>query len=268
MAILTIARTSGSGGEDIGKAVAEKLGYEYVGKNRLLSGIEIRGEKWLEWGKELDEHAPSPWERFAQSFTGFVALMESAILGYALEDKKVITGRGGNWILKDVPFALRIHVTGSKEVRAKRISDREHVNIDTARRMIEYSDHERMEYLTTVYHRDPFDPKEYDMVFDTDKLSENEVVSLILTEIPAREKLATPEAWESLRRRALAARIKAEISADFRTFVPTLEVIHDGKAIVLRGIVHSEKEQKLVAETAARVAESTPVKSELRFRGQ
>jgi cytidylate kinase len=267
MAIVTIARLGGSGGEEIGKAVAEELGYEYIGKNRILKGVEVHGDKWLEWGRELDEHSPSPWERFDRSFTGFVSLVESAIYQYGLEDRKVITGRGGNWLLKDVPFALRLFITGSPEERAKRVSDREHVNLATARRLIEYSDHERMEYLTTVYHRDPMDPEEYDMVFNTDNLGFDEIVRQILDEVPAREQRATPEAREALRRMALVASVKAAISTDFRTYVPTLEVAHDGKGIVVRGIVHSQKEQKLVMEIANRVAASTPVRSELNYRG-
>lgn len=267
MAIVTIARMTGSGGEQIGKAVAEKLGYEYVGKNRILAGVEVRGEKWLEWGKEMDEHGPSLWERFDRSFAGFVSLVESGIYEYALEDRKVIAGRGGNWLLKDVPFALRLLFTGSREERARRVSDQEHVNIETARRMVEYSDHERTEYLSIVYHRDPFDPNEYDMVFNTDRRDLDDVVRQVVDQIPAREQLATPEARVKLQRLALAARIKAAISTDFRTFVPTLEVVHEGNRIVVRGIVHSPKEKDLVMEIARKASESTPVRSELQYRG-
>lgn len=267
MAVVTIGRTGGSGGEEIGKAVAEKLGYEYVGKNLILKGVEVHGEQWLEWGKQLDEHGPSPWERFDRSFTGFVSLVESCIYGYALENNKVITGRGGNWLLRDIPFVLRTYITAPIEERIRRVSDREHVNMETARRMLEFSDHERSSYLHTVYHRDGSNPEDYDMVFNTGSLSYDEVVGQILGEIPARDKMATAEAREKLRQLALAAEVKARISTDFRTFVPTLEVFHDGKQIVVRGIVHSAKEQKLVIETARSAAGSTPVRSELHYRG-
>jgi len=35
MAIVTVARECGSGGEDIAKAVAEKLNYDYVSKSTI-----------------------------------------------------------------------------------------------------------------------------------------------------------------------------------------------------------------------------------------
>jgi hypothetical protein len=133
--------------------------------------------------------------------------------------------------------------------------------------MIDFGDHERMEYLTSVYHRDPLDPLEYDAVFDTDRTGIDEVAGQIVSQIPERGKKATPEAREKLRRVALAAKVKAEIASDFRMFVPTLEVIHDGKEIVVRGIVHSQKERDLLMEIASRIAASTPVRGELHLRG-
>jgi len=267
MAVVTIARTGGSGGEEIGKAVAQKLGYEYIGKNMILKGVEVRGEQWLEWGKQLDEHGPSPWERFDRSFTGFVSLVESCIYGFALENNKVITGRGGNFLLKDVPFALRTYITAPVEERIRRVSDREHVNMETARRMIGFSDHERSSYLHTVYHRDGADPEDYDMVFNTGSLSVDEVARQILDEIPAREKQATPEAQEKLRQLALAARIKADILTDFHVFIPTLEVVHDGEAIVIQGVAHSLKQQERVLEIARRAAGTDRIRSLLNLRG-
>ncbi len=270
MAIVTISRGSGTLGEDIGKAVAGKLGYEYVGKDMILKEIQAQAcpqDKWLEWGRELDEHGPSVWERFDRSFLGFVALVESAVYGFALKNNRVIMGRGANWLLRDVPYALRVRIVAPMEERINRVSDREHVNKETARRMIEFSDHERTSYLHAVYRKDGSEPEDYDMVFDTGKLGVEEVVGLIADAIPARERQATPQAGERLDQLALAAKVKAAVNTDFRTFVPTLEVVHDGSGIILRGIVHSAKEQKLVMETAKVAAGPTPVRSELQYRG-
>lgn len=267
MAIVTIARTSGSGGEEIGKAVAGELGYEYIGKNRILENVEVRGEQWLDWGKQLDEHAPSPWERFDRSYTGFVSLVEGAICRYALENNKVIMGRGGNWLLREIPYVLRVYITASAEERIRRISDREHVNIETARRMVEFSDNERTRYLRNAYHREGTNPEDYDMVFNTGSVSSEEVARQIVDEMSEREKRDTPEARGKLGRLAMEAYIRSAILTDPRIFVPTLEVVHDGTGIVVRGVVHSAQEQALVVEIARRFAESTPVRSALRFRG-
>ena len=60
MAIVTISRESGTGGEAIGKAVAGKLGYEYLDKTAIFRDLEEHGKQWAEWGKEMDEHSARP----------------------------------------------------------------------------------------------------------------------------------------------------------------------------------------------------------------
>ena len=268
MAIVTITRQAGSGGEDIGKGSAERLGYVYVGKERTFQELEKHGERWLDWGRNLDEHCPTLWEHYDPSFSGFVSLIEENILNYAVKDKAVIMGRGAHWLLRDIPHVLRILIIAPLEVRINRIIDHEHVNGETATRLVEFSDHERSCYIHAVYRRNWVDPGDYDVMFDTGRLSYEEVIEMVLDEIPERDKQATHEAKERLQRLALAAKVKAEIATDFRFFVPTLEVVHDGSMIVVRGIVHSIKEHKMVENIARAVAAPTEIKCELHYRAK
>jgi cytidylate kinase len=267
MAIVTISRESGAGGETIGRAVAGKLGYEYFDTKAIFLDLEEHGKEWARWGKEMDEHCPTVWERFDRSFSGVVALVEAHIFQHALKDNVVIMGRGGYWLLKDVPYALRVRIDGSIEERIGRVCDREDVNRETAERLIAFSDHERSCYVRNVYRRDISDPGDYDLVLNLDRMRLDEVVARIVDEIPARDKQATVEAREKLRRMAAAANVKAEVSTDFRVFVPTLEVFHDGTAIVVRGIVHSKEGLERVREIAARTAAPEKVRIELHYRG-
>ena len=63
MAILTVSREFGSGGREIGQAVAKILNYTYIDKERLLGDMRASGKEWEEWGKNLDEHCPTVWEK-------------------------------------------------------------------------------------------------------------------------------------------------------------------------------------------------------------
>ncbi|HAK88019.1 MAG TPA: hypothetical protein DCP24_02900, partial [Nitrospiraceae bacterium] len=140
MAILTISREFGSGGREVGLMTAKSLNYEYIDKEQLLADIRAVGKDWERYGKNLDEHCPTTWEKYDWSFRGFIALFQSLILNYALNDKTVIMGRGGNFLLKGIPYALRIRVTGPIEQRIERIIRRESLDRDTARRLIEKAD--------------------------------------------------------------------------------------------------------------------------------
>lgn len=268
MAIVTVARECGSGGEDIAEAVAKKLNYDYVNKSTIYAEMEEHGKKWLKWGKELDEHAPSAWERFDQSYAGYQALVEHCIYKAAMKDNVVILGRGGNFLLKDIPSALRIRISASVEDRAKTLAARFGVEEAAARKMLKYSDHERATFIKRFYHKDWYEPDEYDLVLNSSHMSADEIVKLILDEIPARDRAAKPEVRETLRRLELAARVKVAIITDFHQFMPTLEVSHDGKGIVLRGVyLFSQERMKVLLDIAEQAAGSTPVRSELHFRG-
>jgi cytidylate kinase len=267
MAIVTISRECGSGGEEIGKAVARKLKYEFVYRSTIYREIEKHGEQWLKWGTELDEHAPSIWERFDRSFAGYVALVEHCIYEVALKNNVVILGRGGNWLLQEIPHALRVRIIAPMEDRIRLVGEREGVNREAAEKILKFSDHERSIFLKRAFHRDWTHVEDYDLILNTSHLSYDEVVKLIIDEIPARDKQATPEAEEKLRRLALTAKVKADIRTDFRVFIPTLEVIHDGTAIVIRGVARDLKQQERVVEIARRSASPTKVRSELHVRG-
>jgi len=266
MAVLTVSRAFGSGAEEIGREVAQRMGYLYVDKEQILQDMKAAGERWERLGQELDEAAPSLWERFDWEYRAFVSLMESHIYDYALRDGVVLMGRGAVFLLGDIPFVLRVRITAPLEQRAERIMMREQMDRQTAEWVINKMDKDRDAYCFINYHRHLADAENYDMVFDTSVTSMETVVTAITTALAERDGLATDEARKRLARRALCARIKAAIATDPRFLVPTLEVFHDGESVILRGIVRRAQESCLIEETAKRLAGSNPVKNELHPR--
>jgi osmotically-inducible protein OsmY len=65
---------------------------------------------------------------------------------------------------------------------------------------------------------------------------------------------------------ALTSRVKSHLFTNPKIFVPTLEIVHDGRAIVLQGVVHNPKEYHLVEEMARQAAGSHPLRNELHYR--
>jgi cytidylate kinase len=267
MAILTISREYGSGGREIGQAVAESLAYEYVDKDKVLEDIRAVGHEWETWGKDLDEHCPTIWEKYDWSFRGFGALIESVVLGYAVKDRAVIVGRGGNFLLESIPHALRVRVVAPMEQRIARIARRESLDTETAKWLIERTNRERSCFLLALYGKRWDDPSEYDMVFDTGVRPVEETVLVIKEMLVEREAHNTEESRVTVRKRALAAKIKAGLLTDPTILIPVLDVIYDGKDIVLRGIVHNPKERKRIENAAKELAGETVLRNELHYRG-
>ncbi|MDI6745320.1 MAG: cytidylate kinase family protein [Thermodesulfovibrionales bacterium] len=267
MAILTISREFGSGGREIGLMVAKSLNYEYVNKERLLADIHATGKEWEEYGKHLDEHCPTIWEKYDWSFRGFTALLQSLILNYALNDKVVIMGRGGNFLLKDIPYALRVRVTGPIEQRVERIIKRESFDRNMAHWLIEKTDKERACFIHLIYGKHWDSPEEYDMVLDGGSKTLDELTAIVKKALLEKDRFKTEDAKNKLMLRSLAAKIKAELLTDPSFFIPTLDVIYDGKEILLRGVIHTPKEHKRIEEKAKELAGDVPIKCELHYRG-
>jgi cytidylate kinase len=271
MAILTIARKYGSGGREIGQAIAEQLNYDYIDRRRILDDMRAEGKQWEEQAKYFDENYPTLWERYDWSFRGFVALNQSYFFNYALKDKAVIMGRGGNFLLKGIPFILRVRVIAPIEKRIEKVMEREGVNSENARWLIEKADHEMAGAIYLIYGRDWDNLAEYEMVFNTGIQSPDEIITTIKNALLEKEKLNTGKAKKILQLRALAAKIKAEITTNPQYCISVLDVDpkEEGmieKGLIIRGIIHNQNDIRKIEETAKKLAGDIPVECGLQYR--
>ncbi|HOE16381.1 MAG TPA: cytidylate kinase-like family protein [Syntrophorhabdaceae bacterium] len=273
MSILTIAREYGSGGKDIGRKVAERMGYDYVDRGRILEDMRKIGTQWEELAKYFDENKPDVWERFKWSFRGYVALIQSHILHYALQDNMVIMGRGGNFLLKGIPHVLRIRTTASIEKRIEKVMQWQETNSENAEWLIKRADKEMAGAVYLVYGFAWDDRAQYDLLFDTGLQSYDEIVDVIAKELQARESLKTDKAVKLLALKALAAKINADLAIDNTLHISSLDVKLKEEGLVeygliVSGAVHTNSDIPRIKDIVGRVAGSTPIEYDLRFRWQ
>lgn len=266
MAILSISRQYQSGGREIGQMVAEQMGYELVDKERILTELTAAGKKWGDLGEELDEVRPNLWEKFDWEYRGFVALIEAAIYAYALKDRLVIMGRGSTFLLKDISHVLKIRVTAPLETRIRRLMNIGLIDRTTAEWLVLKTDRNRAGYIQTNYGKNWEDRANYDLLFDTGEQSYEQILPTVLEALREREKRFTPEGQQKLNGYALAARAKARIITHPGVFIPTLDILYDGQALVLRGVVHNPREYHWVEEMACQTAKALPIRNELHYR--
>ena len=266
MAILTISREYGSGGRDIGRMVAERLGYQYVDKERLFQDLEQAGERWGRAARELDEVCPTVWERYDWQYRGYVAQVEALILAYAAEDNVVIIGRGGSFLLREAPFCLRVRLVAPLEVRITRIMEREQLNRTAAERLIHQVDGDRACFIKANYGSAWDSEDVVDMTLNTASLTYEQVAELLIEGLTDKDRLTTPEAKARLQDIALAYRLKACIATDPGVLVPTLEVKLEEGVLVVSGIIHNPKELHLIEDIAREVCGDRTVRLDLHHR--
>jgi len=272
MAILTISREIGTEGLEIGKRIAKELGYDIFDKTRALEELRAEGSRWGEVIDRLDGHAPSLWQKYDWHYMGYVALAQNHVLNCALSGKVVIVGRGANFLLEGVPYALRARLVAPMQVRLRRVtredgcSDFVCISTEASRELLEKVDRESDNLVKAAFGRDGRDPKDYDITLNMEGVGVEETVETLKGMLARREAYRDPRAEDQLRRKALAARVKVAIFTNPAFSVPTLEVHIVGEEILLKGVVHNAKEHQLIEEEAKKAAGPVPVKCELRYR--
>jgi cytidylate kinase len=266
MAVLILSREHQNGCVEIGKAVASQLNYEFVDRHSIYASLKTAGEKWGKLALELDEEPPTLWEQFDREYLGFIALIESTIYEAALRNRAVILGRGSAFILHDAPQALKVRLHAPLTVRIERRMNQEKEDRGTAEAYIERADKSRNGYVEALYGKKVADFSNYDLAYNTAIQTYDQVTRNLVEILENWDRKDTPESRGGLENRALAARAKARIFTHPEIFIPTLELFFDGRAIVIKGVVHNPMEYKLIREILHQTVDPHPIRNELHYR--
>jgi cytidylate kinase len=108
------------------------------------------------------------------------ALIREAVIQTAARGKVVIVAHAASHALDAGPQTLRVFVTASPAIRAKRVATAEQVDDARAARTIKDSDAGRRDYLKRFYSVDSESPTDYDVVVNTDHVSTDDAVEIVL----------------------------------------------------------------------------------------
>ena len=127
--IITISREFGAGGGQIGKAVAERLGYYYLDKDMIIRSAMESSNLTASDFRMYDEKVPFDFG-FGQSLFDFYnkplnerlfAAQREAILKAGEKGNCVIVGRNANVVLKEFDHSLHVFVSASQYFRLQNL---------------------------------------------------------------------------------------------------------------------------------------------------
>ena len=222
MSIVTVSHEIGAGGPEIGQKVAERLGLHYVDQE-LISDAALRYGVLEEKLSSLDESKPSLFERFDAETRRYITVLQTAVFEFAEQDRVVLMGRAGQWLLRGLPHVLRIRVMAPFDRRVKRLAKKlsgqmgEQTNPRTVQDMARRDDQEKLGRMRYLYEVDLRDPSLYDIVINTDKLSIDAGVELVAATLQRPELATTPEAQQLVTDRALASRVQVALATNPET---------------------------------------------------
>jgi len=211
--VVCISRTTAAGGEDVGRSVAERLGFRYVDEQiiewaarqarvepalvakaehrqpllrRLLEkiprGAELAGMVTLATGIPVDAFVRSPAASKVEA-ADLRAMILAAIHAVAGAGQAVIVAHAASMALSGTGGVLRVLVTASTETRVSRVAEYERIIPEEAERRIAVSDRERREYFQTFYKIQEELPTHYDLLINTDALTTEQAVAVVLAAV-------------------------------------------------------------------------------------
>lgn len=198
--VVCISHATGAGGEEVGRLVAEELGFLYLDNEIVAQAAARAGVGPADVAdaerrrslvtRALDAISQGGGETWTMGTVGLpptggklgrydlLALIREAIELAAARGDVVIVAHAAAHVVANAD-ALRVLVTASPDKRAKRLSELQGIDAAEARREIKDADAGRRDYLKSFHGVDQEAPTHYDLVLNTDALGIEEAARVI-----------------------------------------------------------------------------------------
>jgi len=253
MAIITISRGTYSGGEDLAKCVADRLGYGCIGREVLVEAAKDYGADEASLRKALIER-PGLLERLTSERANYIALVRATLCKLVKNDNVVYHGHAGHLLLRGVPHVLRIRVIANMELRIRSAMYREGLTRIQAIEHVEKMDKARSKWTRFLYRVDWQDPSLYDVVVNVDAAGVSAACRIVCAAAGLDEYRTTPQSQRAMDDLALSAEVRARIIADEVITSPGVGVTATDGVVTVSGMVGSSEEMSRIGE----IARTTP----------
>jgi cytidylate kinase len=199
--VVCISHAAGAGGEEVGRLVAERLGFLYVNEEIVARAAAKGGVDAADVADEerrkslaaraLNAIAQGGGEAWTLGAVGPLSsreeldsddirsLIRETIEQTAARGKAVIVAHAASYAIGHSDGVLRVLVTASPETRTTRVAEAEGLDQAGAARALKESDAGRADYLKRFYDVREESPTHYDLVLNTDALSFEQAADLI-----------------------------------------------------------------------------------------
>jgi cytidylate kinase len=188
--VFTICRDPGSGGRFVANGVAERLGFDLFDRE-IVDQMVLSAQTSTRLIQTLDERALSVMQDWISTLIFEKHLWPDQYLRHLMKvintigkhGRAVIVGRGAHFILppKD---RVRLRIVAPFETRVFNVARNCDIPVGEAREWVRRTQANRRAFIRVYFHADIDDPLNYDMVFNTGKLSVEEIVNAVVNNLP------------------------------------------------------------------------------------
>jgi hypothetical protein len=201
--IINVGRQLGSGGHDIGRMLALDFNARYYDRELMNLAAKESGfsEKFFEQNDEKKGFFKGLFNVQTPHFSGgsmyktnfsqesLFQFQSDAIIKAAKEGSCVFVGRCADYVLREFGNTVNVFITASMEYRIRQVMNKQHVDADSARKIIEQGESKRAAYYNYYTGKKWGAAESYDLCIDSSLLGIMETEKIIAEFIRKRFKL-------------------------------------------------------------------------------
>ena len=170
--VITIARSYGSGGKEIGKTLADALGIKYYGREIFEMSADDDAEVY-----SVDDE--SIHNSSIEEMDAIFKRQAETIREVAEKESCVIVGRCADYVLRDMNDVVRLYLYAPIRDCMRRVIRLYELNPDDAKALVHSMNKTRGDYYEHNTGQTWSDPTHYDLCINTAGLEVNECIEII-----------------------------------------------------------------------------------------
>jgi cytidylate kinase len=200
MAVITIARHFGAGGKTLGTILAQKLGYTLVDEE-IVERVALEANVSPDWVDAVAQETGTSWMHRIMSKIGplrggyletsmeakpgyidgnlYIQLLHKVIPQIARQDKVIILGRGGQYILAKDPNTFHFLMIADLERRIAFMMEHYKLNRKQAQIVVEKQGARRLNLYRYFGKTDYDQPELYHLVFNMNRVKMEEAANCV-----------------------------------------------------------------------------------------
>lgn len=240
--IITISTDRYSKGKEIAEMVAQKLGYECVSREVILSAANEFGVPETKLLQTIMD-TPTILNMFSRDRQRYMAYIKAVVADYMLRHEIVYHGLVGHPIVRGVSHVLKTRIIANMEDRIRLEMERENISEEKAGKIITALDEQQKKWGKAVYGIDVTNPIYYDLIINVGHIGADDTEDAVETIIStAGHKKFQPNTYSinCMKNIALSCRVRAVlIDKD-----PRIEVKSDKGSVYIYTKTLKRKSQK------------------------
>jgi cytidylate kinase len=254
MPLIAMNREMGSLGKDVAAGLEQALGMK-TRHHEMIDHLANRARIRKSHVVSFLEGRQGLIERLTTDQLRLRILTADEILSMAeADDAIILRGWGATALLKEVPHAVRVCVSASRRTRVQRMMRRlESDDEKKVERLVIQNDDAARAVMRRHFHIEPRDINEYDMGFNTDRVSVSQCVDEVVKMVESPQFAETEESRAKLRDVALAHHVRAALRTHSATEHCAVRVAAERGHVELHGTVDYIEQSEACSDIATRI---------------